>query len=313
MPPEGAAETIWIRGTGDYCAVVEGEPPSLKAIVREALGNSVRRVGRFIQLALVGTGRCIGSREAPEGTGVYMGSARGDLATTLTVVDALFRGGQAPMPLNFINTVSNAPCFYIARQFGLAGRSQFVCSRCFALEAVLDLAAFDMAAGSMASALVGSVDVVTEPVADHRARLGLAADAPVAEGSHWLWLASGEAPSDAWGELVGARTFGDRAELLDWLRELGLAGADCHVVAGQFADRADESAVVSCLGGAGSFQAPQPPGHYDSQAGMAINAFLRDGVGGYLVHVNGEIGGPRLAAVVVRRVGSPVHHAASVR
>ncbi len=313
MQPEGGAVRIWIRGTGDYCAAVDPEPPPLKEVVHEALGTSVRRVGRFIQLALVGTGRCVGSHAPPEETAVYLASARGDLATTLNVVETLFRDGRPPMPLNFINTVSNAPSFYIARHYGLAGRSQFVCSRCFALESVLELACLDMAAGYMESALVGSVDIASAPVRDHRVRLGLAPEAPVGEGSHWLWLWAGEAPPDAQGELVAARTFVDRGELLAWLGGLGLASPGCVVAGGQFADDADVAAVLSRLDRAGAFARPNAPGHYDSQAGMAINAFLREGGGDYLVHVNGEIDGPRLAAVVVRRVGTPASHAASAR
>ncbi len=311
MPTDEATATIWIRGAGDYCDAVETEPRPLKEIVREALGTSVRRVGRFIQLALIGTGRCVDGREPPEDTAVYMASARGDLATTLSVVEALFREGRPPMPLHFINTVSNAPCFYIARHFGLAGRSQFVCSRCFALESVLDLACFDLAAGYMQSVLVGSVDIATEPVADHRARLGLTPEAAVAEGSHWLWLSVGAAPPDAQGELVAARILDDREALMAWLEQLGLPGADCQVCPGQFADEADVSALVSQLDGAGLFEGPTTPGHYDSQAGLAINAFLHSGERGYLVHLNGEIDGPRLAVVVVRRVTAPVRYAAS--
>lgn len=295
------ARVVWICGTGDYCEAVGETPPPLKGLVQESLGIPVRRVGRFIQLALIGSGRCVGDRRPEPATAVYMSSARGDLETTLEVVDTLFREGMPPMPLSFVNTVSNAPCYYVARHFELAGRSSFICSRCFALESMLDLAMLDMTSGYMASALVGSVDVATSPLADHRRRLQVPADTLIAEGSHWVWLRAGERPGDAIGELLAAREFGGRDELIDWLHGQGVPPTECRIAAGQFAAADDVDAIATATGIEGRFEAPTPPGFYDSQSGHTINSFLRRGEGGYLLHVNGEVDGPRFAAVLVRR------------
>ena len=43
-----------IVATGSYCREVSGELPPLKTLTREATGASVRRIGRFVQLALIG-------------------------------------------------------------------------------------------------------------------------------------------------------------------------------------------------------------------------------------------------------------------
>ena len=293
---------IWIRGIGDYCEAVGEQPPPLKGVVQEALGTPVRRIGRFIQLALIGTGRCMAGRAPDPASAVYMSSARGDLETTLEVVETLFRQGMPPMPLSFVNTVSNAPCYYVARHFGLAGRSSFVCSRCFAYESALGLAVFDMESGYMDSALIGSVDVATQPVADHRRRLQLPRDAEIAEGSHWAWLeAAPEPPADAVGEVVAAREFGDRDALVAWFREQEALTGDWRIAAGQFLDREDFDAIRRATGIGQTFRPPASPGYYDSRTGAQIHAFLRGRHGSGLLHVNGEIDGPRCTATVVRR------------
>ncbi|MDZ7788067.1 MAG: hypothetical protein U5K73_08125 [Halofilum sp. (in: g-proteobacteria)] len=65
MSIEYAQREVWIRGTGDYREPVEGDtPPRLKTLVQESLGVPVRRIGRFIQLALIGAGRCAGRARA---------------------------------------------------------------------------------------------------------------------------------------------------------------------------------------------------------------------------------------------------------
>src|SRR5690606_18957723 len=150
----------------------------------------VRRIGRFIQLALIGAGECIRQHQLPEGTAGYLSSGRGDLEVTLEVLVDMVEHGQPPKPLSFINTVSNSSCFYVAKTFGLHGRRQVVTRRQAPLESVLPLARLDVANGSTSTALVGTVDIVTLPLADHRERLQLPADAGVGEGSHWFLLAN---------------------------------------------------------------------------------------------------------------------------
>ncbi len=51
----------------------------------------------------------------------------------------LFRDGGTPKPLSFVNTVSNAACYYVARALKLQSRSNFVCNRHLAFESVLQL------------------------------------------------------------------------------------------------------------------------------------------------------------------------------
>src|SRR5262245_23108268 len=117
---------VVLRAHGDYCAAVDDALPDLRTLAKEATGGHVRRVGRFIQLALIGACRCTGDAKPAPDTAVYIASRRGDLEVTIEVMEQVFRDGQQPKPLSFINTVSNAACYYVARHFGLHGRSCFI-------------------------------------------------------------------------------------------------------------------------------------------------------------------------------------------
>ena len=148
-----------ILATGSYCESVDGDLPQLKALVEAATGSTVRRIGRFIQLALIGAGRCIKPGAAQANTGVYLASGRGDLEITLTVLRDIFERHEAPMPLSFINTVSNSACYYLARTLRISGPSAFATSRYSPFESALRLAGLDFARG-LTAALVGAVDEI---------------------------------------------------------------------------------------------------------------------------------------------------------
>ena len=54
-----AERAIYIRGLGGYCEPVGGAAPELGPLVKETLGAQVRRIGRFVQLALIGAARSL--------------------------------------------------------------------------------------------------------------------------------------------------------------------------------------------------------------------------------------------------------------
>jgi hypothetical protein len=279
--------------------------PDLRALTLETTGKSIRRVGRFIRLALVGAARCLPRAGAPADTAVYLGSGRGDLELTLGILIPLFRQGQLPKPLSFVHTVSNAACFYVAQTLGLRSRSNFVCNRYFAFESALQLAALDLRLGTVPSALVGSVDVATAPLGEHRRRLQLPPAAPVGEGSHWLWLGPPDPARPRLGELLAARHFGDAAALCDWLGRQELSAERCRLVLGQFArlflDDRERLRIGKASGLERDDDSGPPRAYYDSHSGAAIGCFL-SGVpnGTELLHVNADPSG-RLSVMRVRR------------
>lgn len=287
---------LYIEAQADFVAPFESDAAaatSLKPFVADAIGAPVRRIARFIQLALIGAGRCAKQIELPRDVAVYLGSGRGDMEVTIEVMQALIRDGQAPKPLSFINTVSNAACFYVAQGLRLMGRSMFVCNRYFAFETMLQLAALDLSCGVVETALVGTVDVVVPPVSAHRLRLGLGADAAVADASQWMFLRT--RPSSATlGRLIAAEHFVDEAELRAWLAKQTI-GADCWFATGQFMPDAEASAWQRELGAKRfDYRATRP--YYDSQSGAAIGEFLRS-ERGTLLHLNRDPSG-RYSAIV---------------
>lgn len=288
-----------IIGIGNYLENIGTDVPDLKPLLKTTLGTSVRRIDRFIQLALIGAARCIQSAKGIElssDTAIYLASGRGDMEITVEVQRDLFVNGHEPKPINFINTVSNAASFYIAQNFGLCGRNQFIANRHWAFEVALQSALLDLELGKISSALVGVVDVVVPPIAEHRQRLGLEESAALAEGSHWLWLDNESSSARSLGTVECVRHFADRSELLAWAPTLRNEHSRIVCSGGQFI--ADDVISVLRESGncAGEFNYHRhlnnhsgEMGYYDSQSGRAISLFLQSSESNEtLLHVNSD-------------------------
>lgn len=285
--------TISIVATGAYCEAVTDSPPPLKALVRESTGTTVRRVGRFIQLALIGAGRA--ARDLPADTAIYLGSGRGDLDAMTEVLDTICVQKQPPRPLSFINTVSNAACFYVAGTLGLQAASYFVGSRHFALESTLQSALVDMRAGAVGSALLGVVDAVAGNANEHAERLGLQGGQVVADASHWFHLQCDPGTRPVLGTIDAVGFFADRAQARRGLAELAGSG-DTVFAPGQYlgAEAAEWSRRLSLE----SWHC-EARGYFDSQAASVLRDFLERGSGRLLL-LNRDPRG-RYAAVVASR------------
>ena len=289
---------ISIIASGSYESTVSGDPPPLKDLAREATGVSVRRIGRFVQLALIGAGRCLSGRTLPAGTATYFASGRGDLEVTLEVLRHLCEHGGSPAPFTFINTVGNSACFHVAKTFGLSGRSLFVTTRHAPLHAALRLAALDIATGGVAAALVGSSDLCTAPLTAHRERIGVSPGTPVGEGSHWFLLGSGDRLGPPRGLLSELRSFPDEAALgryLAWHRA-DFAGA--VLAAGSHLDAAGFASAREATGIERVFDYRSDLPWYDSQTGYGIHRFLTDPPAETLIHVDGDPSGRRTLLVI---------------
>jgi hypothetical protein len=290
-----------IYAAGDHHHQLDDSLPELKALTQEVTGKAFRRIGRFIQLALIGAARCIPNKQTPADTGVYFASARGDLELTLEIMTQLFRDAQVPKPLNFVNTVSNAACFYLAQHFALQARSNFVCNRYFAFESVLQLATLDLSLGTVTSALIGSVDIATLPLAEHHQRLQLPANTTMGEGSHWLWIGPIDAHRTRLGELLAVKHCTDRNELLDWIKQQNLDNEHCQIAAGQFVEADELARIQTDCGLQQQFEYRHQRGYYDSHSGAAIHAFLSDADSAtQLLHINAD-SDQRFSAMLIRR------------
>jgi hypothetical protein len=287
---------VYINAAADYVERIDSDDAAtdLKSLVADAVGTPVRRIGRFIQLALVGAGRCAKQAEVAANTAVYLGSGRADLEVTIEVLQGLIRDGHAPKPLSFINTVSNAACYYVAQTLRLNSRSSFVCNRYFAFETMLQLAALDCACGALESVLVGSVDVVVPPLAAHRIRLGVSSETPVADASHWVLLSS-RPTATTLGRLVAAEPFVDAEALRAWLQTHAI-DKRWRLACGQFMSQREAEEWQRELG-VESFDYRSSRAYYDSQSGAVIGEFLREH-SGTLLHLNRDPSGRHSAMVV---------------
>ncbi len=209
-----------LLASGEYYAALgtahdDSAHDDLRPMLADVCRERFRRIDRFTQLALLGSGRCVQGRELPASTGLYISSGFGSIANTVSVQKQIFMEHRVPKPLNFINTLSNSAGYYVARNLGLQARNQFVGRDAAPMEAALQLATLDLALGNVEQALVGVVDEASAPFSEHARRLGVDTDVVLAEGSHWFLLraTAGSEPALA---LDDVRTLHDVGELKDW-------------------------------------------------------------------------------------------------
>jgi hypothetical protein len=162
--------------------------PPLETDLRQVCREHFRRVDRFIELALLGSGRCAAGKTLGADCGLYLGSGLGPMTGVIATQQQLIRDREAPKPFNFINTLGNSAGYYVAKNLGLHGQNLFISRRGASLHALLSIAMTDLQMGVLSQALVGVVEEVTLPLTEHRRRQGLTEDKSVAEGSHWLLL-----------------------------------------------------------------------------------------------------------------------------
>lgn len=285
--------TTYIVAVGSYYEPVGDELPPLKKLVQETVGSNIRRVGRFIQLALIGAGRA--SSQLSNEAAVYLTSGSGDVEATVGVLNTIYRQAEPPRPLSFINTVSNAACFYIAQSLQLNGESSFVSSRYFTVETSLRVALLALEQGQQKAALVGAVDSVVLPIEEHRQRLGINAQTDVAEGSHWFQLVADASDRTVLATLDAVQHFTDREALSAWLAELPVEAGDCLALGQSIeSDEADHWLVET---GLPPFNFREAPAYFKSLAGLVFCEFVRCGAG-RLIYLNRDPVGRYMAVVI---------------
>ena len=190
-----------------------------------------RRIDRFTQLCLLGSGLCKQQLESTDysidsHTGLYIGSRFAALTNTINVQEQMVRDGHVPKPAHFINTLSNAAGYYVARNLGLTGTNLFVSRAGLSTEAVLQTASLDLACqknfgNQHRQGLIGIVDEGVLPLSEHRQRLEVAPGTPLSEGSYWLFVKarSRENPvaDGTLSTITDTLTFCDSDELKRWL------------------------------------------------------------------------------------------------
>lgn len=181
---------IYIQAYGGYNSIED--KIDLKALTKQITGQNFRRIDHFIQLGLIGVGLMMDGRDVPENTSIYISSGQSDLSVIQRLRDQKFVYNKLPMPIDFINSVSNSAGFYIAKFVKCSGKNIFVSHHRFTFESSLQLAISDIMTHSNRMAIVGGVDELIEPISLGQRIHGVNKDTIMGEGSNWLLLGSEE-------------------------------------------------------------------------------------------------------------------------
>ncbi|MGI9294254.1 MAG: hypothetical protein ACR2PS_09755 [Pseudomonadales bacterium] len=277
---------------GDYYADVSdnGEhsaPANLRDRLAPLCRERHRRIDRFIELSLLGSGLC--AANLPTGidlesqAALYIASGLASMSNIVKVQQQIFMHGNPPKPANFINTLSNSAGYYVARNLGLRGKNIFVSRENSSFEAALQLIALDFVTGASRCALLGVVDECPPPLDQQRKRMRLGEDALLAEGSHWFFLrpASELVPSfESLASISMPQTLKSASEVFKWLELQTLKNTAIHL--NQCALLTTDCADL--VAGVPRFQAPL--GHYGARSAGISSRFITTGDHSSLISIN---------------------------
>ena len=313
--------------------------PDLKEQLKQLCSQRYRRIDRFIQLCLVGAGRCkkqlSQNTQLPADTGLYLASGLAAMSNTVKVQEHIFQHQLPPKPAHFINTLSNSAGFYVAKDLGLTGKNIFVSRASASFEAALQLVSQDLCISEIKLALVGAVDECLMPVNEHKSRLRLENSQTLAEGSHWLLLKrqadgcrrepddrSQEAVSDTTSDTLPAdifsgtpplgyieqpKTVNTAVGLHEWLNKVLPADnipdtAIYYHGTQTLAAKYDAACIPALPLFNESFNESnaRQPGYYDTRSAGVICDFLKNGTSKHLLSFNADKAG-RLHVLKVTR------------
>lgn len=209
----------------------------LRAQLLALSGQSFRRINRYIELALYGAIHCARvAGRLDSDTAIYLASEAPMLADCIKALKTIEAEARPPTPFEFMNISGNMAGFYIAQHLQLNGPQVVTHRSGCGLEAALELLSLRSAAHRRS--LLGYVEEGIWPLSQQRARLGLPADTPLLECSHWLYLDSECAQPLAL--LDAPQQFGEREAAASACAELP---SDWRVLLGSGCDRDDIAAL----------------------------------------------------------------------
>lgn len=181
-----------IQAFGSYSERIDTTQvlPDLRPAIAELGIQRFRRIDRFTELCLLGSGLCtqLHTQESDArlnpGTGIILCSQMAGISSTVQAHQQIFRERQPPKPANFINTLSNSAGFYVAKHLKINGENHFLTRSGGAFEAGLTLTS----QFQPENLLLGYVEEIALPLSQHRLRLGPAPDSRLSEHSHWFHL-----------------------------------------------------------------------------------------------------------------------------
>jgi hypothetical protein len=209
-----------VIGQADIQHLITDELPSLGDAICDLHGQRIRRIDRYIELCLLGALQCTRSHKPPTNTGLVLASQNSALSSVVKVMESILDEHYAPKPFDFINTLGNSACFYVAQLLGLSGKSIGVSRESFSFEAGLYHALLDLESDTLQTVLVGCVDEALLPLSTHRSRIAYdkhrAVEGPIGENSSWILLRK-EAIGLGQFRLDCVLDFSSQSDLIAWI------------------------------------------------------------------------------------------------
>ncbi len=272
---------IFIHAFGIHNTRPKEQQPDLVRELKCLSGKVYRRADHFIQLAILGAHKAVGTRPLPEKTAVYMTSGQGNISVFDRICKQRRRQNLLPRPVDFINLLSNSAGFYVASHCGLEGKNIFVTHHRFPVQMALLAAQNDLRSGKQEMVLLGGVDEWLAGRERAEKLLGLAPDTPLGEASNWLLLGRDDKMSTAGIEVLSQSIdpAGLNALLADAKKETFLAFSR-RLPAG------DISRFMATNRQCRRFVYETSCAYYETQPLFVINHFL-ERKKGTLIHIDG--------------------------
>ena len=170
---------------GGFSQSVTDRLPELNGPLKGTPFKLPRRSDRLTQLSLLGLTGTPGCEGLEADTHLVLASGDANLSSTIINSEQVFASRVIPNPIGFINTVNNSTAYHISQALGIHGQTVTVSRDYCSFEAGIQIAA-TLQHSSRSPILLGTVDEVPKDPDQHRRRLKLAGETPLAEGSFWF-------------------------------------------------------------------------------------------------------------------------------
>jgi hypothetical protein len=279
---------------GGYSHFVSQQLPKLIDQLKEAPYKLPRRADRLTQLSLLGLSNTPGCDQLKTDTHLVLASGDANLSSTISNNEQIFASGTIPNPIGFLNTVNNATAYHICVTLGIQGQAITVSRDHCSLEAGIQIAA-TLQHSSPVPILLGTVDEVPKDPEQHRLRLNLNQQAPLAEGSFWFHCGHPQHAEPPLALILHCGAKSGFNDVIDFFREHRIT----HHLLG-------DKILNSELGGLdqlpGKRVTPTSQGHYLTQNAYYLQYWLASArQGDRLGMLNSTAGSHRLSVTLIEK------------
>ncbi|MEJ2620002.1 MAG: hypothetical protein P8163_06995 [Candidatus Thiodiazotropha sp.] len=276
---------------GGYSHTVEQQLPKLADLLKATPYTLPRRADRLTQLSLLGLHRTPGDTALNSKTHLILASGDANLNSTILNNEQIFASGTLPNPIGFINTVNNSTAYHICVTLGIQGQATSVSRDHCSLEAGLQIAG-TLQHRDPAPILLGTVDEIPNDPDQHRQRLKISPNAPLAEGSFWFHCGHPQHQQPAIATIEFCGSIGDRSQVADFFRQRQIS----HHLLGDLIQKSVELGIEL----PGERLATQSRGHYLTQNADYLQHWLDHAKPGErLGMLNTTVGSERITVTLI--------------